>query len=52
VWNEYSAGYVARLLPLPVRMKRGLELLLQTTRLARPRVKVPLGNLYVVARRK
>jgi SAM-dependent methyltransferase len=52
VWNEYSLGYVARLLPLPGALKRGVQLLLEWTRLARLRVKVPLGNLYVVAKRK
>ena len=52
VWNDYSAGYVARLLPLPKAVKQGLQGALQATRLARPRVKVPLGNLYVVVRRK
>lgn len=52
VWNDYSAGYVARLLPLPKGVKQGLQGALQATRLARPKVKVPLGNLYVVARRR
>jgi SAM-dependent methyltransferase len=52
VWNDYSAGYVARLLPLPGGIKRGLQGFLQATRLAKPKVRVPLGNLYVVARRK
>ena len=52
VWNDYSAGYVARLLPLPGGVKSGLQGLLKSTRLAKPKVRVPLGNLYVVARRK
>ena len=52
VWNDYSAGYVARLVPLPGGVKRGLQDFLKTTRLAKPTVRVPLGNLYVIARRK
>jgi SAM-dependent methyltransferase len=52
VWNDYSLGYVARLLPLPGGPKRGLQRFLQSTRLAKPRVRAPLGNLYVAARRK
>jgi SAM-dependent methyltransferase len=51
VWNAYSLGYVARLLPLPAGLKRGLQRFLEWTRLARMMVKVPLGNLYVVAKR-
>ena len=52
VWNDYSLGYVARLLPLPGGLKRGTQRVLTSTRVAKPRVRVPLGNLYVVARRK
>jgi SAM-dependent methyltransferase len=52
VWNDYSLGYVARLLPLPGGVKRGLKRGLEFTRLARPRVRVPLGNLFVVAKRR
>ena len=52
VWNDYSFGYVARLLPLPRSLKRGTQKVLQSTRVAKPRVRVPLGNLYVVARRR
>jgi len=51
VWNDYSLGYVARLLPLPGGPKRGVRRVLHQTHLATLRLKVPLGNLYVVAKR-
>jgi SAM-dependent methyltransferase len=51
VWNDYSLGYVARLLPLPSGMKRNVQRFLEWTHLATLRVKLPLGNLYVVAKR-
>ena len=51
VWNDYSLGYVARLVPLPGAVKRGVQRFLQWTRLASLGVRVPLGNLYVVAKR-
>ena len=52
VWNDYTLGYVARLIPLPGALKRAMQRFLGWTRLARLRVRVPLGNLYVVAKRK
>jgi len=52
VWNDYTLGYVARLIPLPGALKRAMQRFLEWTRLARLRVRVPLGNLYVVAKRK
>jgi SAM-dependent methyltransferase len=52
VWNDYSLGYVARLVPLPGIVKRAMQRFLEWTRLARLTVRVPLGNLYVVAKRK
>lgn len=51
VWNDYSLEYVTRLIPLPAGLKRGVKRFLDWTRLARLRVKVPLGNLYMVAKR-
>ena len=51
VWNDYSLSYIARLLPLPGGSKRAAQGLLEMTRLAKPRVRVPLGNLYAVAKR-
>jgi len=52
VWNDYSFGYVARLIPLPAALKSGFRRFLDWTRLARLRVKVPLGNLYVIGKRR
>ena len=52
VWNDYSFGYVTRLVPLPGGLKQGTQRALASTGLNKPRVRVPLGNLYVVIRRK
>lgn len=51
VWNEYTAGYMARLLPLPRALKSAVLRFLAWTRLGSPRVRLPLGNLYVVGKR-
>jgi len=52
VWNDYTVGYMARLLPLPRGLKGALQRSLAWSRLGSPRVRMPLGNLYLVARRK
>ncbi len=50
-WNTYSLAYLARLLPLPAGVKRALLGSLAAVPLGRLALSVPLGNLYVVARR-
>ncbi len=49
VWNDYSFGYVVRLLPLPRGVKNALMRLLAWSRIGAARVRVPLGNQYLVA---
>jgi SAM-dependent methyltransferase len=49
VRNQYTLGYMARLLPLPG--KAAVLRFLDSTHLASPRVRLPLGNLYAVGRR-
>lgn len=49
VFNYYSLSYLARLLPLPVRIKRVILRLLQATSAGRFCLRVPLGNLYLIA---
>jgi hypothetical protein len=51
VWNDYTVGYMARLLPLPRGIKGGLQRSLAASRLGSLRARMPLGNLYLVARR-
>jgi SAM-dependent methyltransferase len=51
VFNSYTLNYLTRLLPLPAWMKRPLLATLRATRLGRACLRVPLGNLYVVARK-
>lgn len=52
VWNDYSLGYMTHLLPLPRAIKRGLQRSMGASRLGRLGTRMPLGNLYLVARRK
>jgi hypothetical protein len=52
VLNDYSLHYLARLLPLPAGVKQGLLALLRGGRVGRLGLRVPLGNLWLVARRK
>ena len=51
VWNDYTLGYMARLLPLPRGVKETLLRFLAWSRIGSLRVRMPLGNLYLVARR-
>ncbi|MBM3279276.1 MAG: class I SAM-dependent methyltransferase [Candidatus Handelsmanbacteria bacterium] len=51
VLNDYSLHYLARLLPLPGGIKGCLLALLQGSALGRFCLRVPLGNLWLVARR-
>jgi SAM-dependent methyltransferase len=49
VWNTYSPHYLVRLLPLPGGLKSGLLKLLARPLFQRIRLRVPLGNLYLIA---
>lgn len=51
VCNIYPLSYVARLLPMPNALKRGLLSLLDLSRLGRVTLPFPLGNLKIVARK-
>ncbi len=50
-WNRFPLRYLLRLSPLPGRLKTMTETVLKKTRLAELRVSLPLGNLYLVARK-
>lgn len=50
-WNDYSVNYLARLIPLPNPIKRVMLSTLGTTRAGRIIMRVPLGNLYLYARK-
>lgn len=50
VRNLYSLGYLAQLVPLPRQFKSHLVPALRKTWLGRARLRVPLGNLCLVAR--
>ncbi len=49
--NRFPVRYLARLAPLPGRLKRSLLPWLERTSLGRLRLSLPLGNLYLVARK-
>jgi len=51
VWNSYTLYYLTRLVPLPNRLKSRVLTILNRTRLGRVRLSVPLGNMYLVARK-
>jgi SAM-dependent methyltransferase len=51
VFNTYSLYYLLRLLPLPTVCKAPLLRLAEISRLGRLPCRVPLGNLYLVARK-
>jgi SAM-dependent methyltransferase len=51
VWNSYSAYYLTRLLPLPRFLKRAALWMLKATQVGRLNARVPLGNLYQIARK-
>jgi SAM-dependent methyltransferase len=52
VYNRYALRYLARLLPLPKRLKHSLILFLKDNRIGRIRVSVPLGNLYLIGQKQ
>ncbi len=49
--NDYSVGYLTRLLPAPAGAKTAVLSLLERSRAGRIRVRVPLGNMYAVAQK-
>ncbi len=51
VWNTISVGYLARLLPMPSSLKQWLLNGLKKNWLGRQRLRVPLGNLLMVAQK-
>jgi SAM-dependent methyltransferase len=51
VRNRYSISYLARLVPLPAAVKRSVLAVLQATRIGRIPLRLPLGNLYMIARK-
>ena len=50
VWNDYSLSYLARLAPIPHRPK-ALLLKVLSSWIGRVTVRVPLGNLFLIARK-
>jgi SAM-dependent methyltransferase len=51
VFNSISLRYLSQLLPISRGAKRRLTGLLDATRTARINIRVPLGNLYAIARK-
>ena len=49
--NTYHLYYLTRLVPLPALLKKPLLRLLKDTRVGSIRLTVPLGNLYIIARK-
>ena len=50
-WNRYSVSYLTRLVPLAGTVKRILLAALGATRLGRIPLSLPLGTLYMIARK-
>jgi SAM-dependent methyltransferase len=50
-WNRYSLYYLARLVPLPARLKAGLLRWLHGSGIGKVPLWVSLGNLYQIARK-
>lgn len=51
VRNRYSLSYLMRLVPMPVALKKAALAGLRATGLGRVPMRVPLGNLYMIAQR-
>jgi SAM-dependent methyltransferase len=49
--NYYSLNYVMRLVPLPSPLKKAVLAVFDSTPLGRLPLRVPLGNLYIIAQR-
>lgn len=50
-FNRYSIYYLARLIPLPTSLKGAMLRLIKSTPVRHIRLSVPLGNLYLIARK-
>jgi SAM-dependent methyltransferase len=51
VKNRYSLGYLARLIPLPGALKKTMLAALDVTYLGHLPLRIPLGNLYMIAQK-
>lgn len=51
VTNDYTLRYLTRLMPLPGRLKSFVLALFDKTPIGQIRLRVPLGNLYIVAKK-
>lgn len=51
VWNRYTLHYFARLVPIPTAISHWFLAFLTHTLVGRLRLSIPLGNLYLVARK-
>lgn len=51
VWNTYSFGYLVRLVPMPVSLKRRFLDRIKNSRVGRIRLSAPLGNLFLIAQK-
>lgn len=50
-WNRTRIGYLARLAPLPLVLRRAMLKACDSTALGRVSLPLPLGNLYLIAQR-
>lgn len=51
VFNTAAVRYLAQLLPIPTAPRRRLIKILRTTGLGRVKLRLPLGNLYLIAQK-
>jgi SAM-dependent methyltransferase len=51
VWNRARIGYLARLTPLPKALRRAVVASVDATGLGRVSLPLPVGNLYLIARK-
>ena len=51
VWNTYSITYLFHLLPLPRRLKDVILYMLKASAFGRVPLRLPLGNLYLIAKK-
>ncbi len=51
VRNRYSLSYITRLMPLPATLKKIMLSALEITCVGRLPLRVPLGNLYMIAQK-
>ncbi|MDQ1412887.1 MAG: hypothetical protein QOE07_1475 [Acidimicrobiaceae bacterium] len=51
VWNRARIGYLARLAPLPATLRRAALATCDATGLGRVSLPLPVGNLYLIARK-